>query len=140
MTIQPGGFWRRVVALLIDGLLIWGVEQVLARVVGISEVLKQGILNAEGNVSFTHEQLIAHATIFGIGTITTVSYAVIFYRWKNATLGKLALGLKVVDARTGARLGIGQTILRESIVGKDYHVPSAASLSGAVVANEEVAI
>jgi uncharacterized RDD family membrane protein YckC len=120
-AIVPAGFWRRFVAAFLDGILLLGVERLLFWAIGISSVIDQPIMHDQpvaggfnfGLIAMTPEQLRAHSIAFAVGAVMTVGYCFGFYRWKAATLGKLALGLKVVDMETGERLGFGQTILRE---------------------------
>ena len=87
--IEYMGFWIRVAASLIDIILLIIVTIPLQFVAGGSLVL---------NLVFT------------------LGYYVVFTAWRGQTLGKMALGIQVVD-RQGNVPNLGQVLLRE-VVGK----------------------
>ena len=84
------GFWRRFGALILDGILI-GIIQgilfaVLADSIGIAYVL---------------------------GTVIAFGYYVYFEGGPTGqTLGKRALGIRVIDARAGGPIGYGRALVR----------------------------
>ncbi len=58
-------------------------------------------------------------SFFTIWTLLAIPYYGFFYTQKGASIGKLALGLEVIDARTGRYLSFWSAILRETI-GKTF--------------------
>lgn len=91
------GFWQRALAVLIDGLLV----VVIAMPV---------IVLAFGAEYFSLDPA---RRAWDVLTWLLIGVVVVgFWRHGGATPGKLALGLKVVDARTGARPSTGRLVLR----------------------------
>jgi uncharacterized RDD family membrane protein YckC len=88
------GFWARAAALVIDGLIITIV------VVPVM-VLGFGIREVEPGEWWEGALFLAvAATVIG------------FWRYCGATPGKIALGLKIVDAKSGGAPGVLQLIVR----------------------------
>ncbi len=118
------GFWIRVLARLIDGVLLWVGAQILAGLlvaVLIPDAL--GALSLEPGVEPTAEQLTTLLAVLGVvmvsSLVTGLIYDLIFLRVWSATPGKLLLGLRV-RAADGSPLSIGR------IIGRHF----AVSLSG----------
>ncbi|MEY4488864.1 MAG: hypothetical protein RIQ79_1372 [Verrucomicrobiota bacterium] len=101
-----GGFWARLAAKLIDGILLVGIALLLAEAVatifyeGSIPVPPdwRGFLRAQGLMTLLN----AGAAIW---------FSLYFIRRFEATPGKLMLGLRVVGA-DGSRVGAGRIILR----------------------------
>lgn len=87
-SVEYMGFWIRVAAVVIDGILTGIVGAILDAILGFT----------------------------GIGALLSITYYVLLTGLKGQTLGKMALGIKVVNAQ-GNVPGIGRAALRE-IVGK----------------------
>jgi uncharacterized RDD family membrane protein YckC len=117
---QPtyAGFWIRVVARLIDGLLLgipFGILFVLFAVVG-------GVFanSTSSTTSTTDAQNTAAAAAFGGGflllyvivLVVQVAYWIYFWGSSGQTLGMRALHLRVVDADTGAPIGYARATVR----------------------------
>lgn len=118
------GFWIRVLARLIDGVLLWVGAQILAGLfvaVLIPDAL--GALSLEPGVEPTAEQLTTLLAVLGLlmvsSLVTGLVYDLIFLRGWSATPGKLLLGLRVRTAE-GNPLSFGR------IIGRHF----AVSLSG----------
>lgn len=102
LTIHAG-FWRRCAALLIDGLLIGGVMAVVQAIIG---------LGALGVVQSGQADV---ATVFGAMSLLMVVAVVAQWLYfalfqsstAQATPGKMAMGIKVVDD-CGRRIGFGR--------------------------------
>lgn len=89
------GFWRRFAAVMLDSILIWILTFALGSVLGVSPL--------KPNVSGPHfglYQILSLATNFLYFTLMESSA-------KQATLGKMALGIKVVDTE-GHRISFGR--------------------------------
>ena len=91
-NVEYMGFWIRVAALLIDSILLVIVSLIFRVALGESTFVS--VINL----------------VFNLG------YAVILTAWRGQTVGKMVLGIQVVD-RQGNVPGIGAVLLRE-IVGK----------------------
>jgi predicted Zn finger-like uncharacterized protein len=105
---QPkAGFWIRVVAYLIDGLLLWSVQFVLGLL--ISLIINMLGLPAEGNSSIDAVLWLFEATL-------SLGYAVFFIGYCGQTPGKMALRIKVIRT-DGGPVSYGRAVLRE-VLGK----------------------
>ena len=101
---RPGGYIRRFVALIIDGIVC---SLLLVPV-------QAGLMFAAGGAEqFNTSPLVG---VYYIINIFVVFY---YYGWfysnKGATPGKLVMGLKVVNKETGAYLSYGKAFLRETV-------------------------
>jgi uncharacterized RDD family membrane protein YckC len=84
-TLQYAGFWIRVVAYLIDGVLLYIVMFLLMTIFGI------GMFTDPMNIDYG-----ALGTIYAISILTSIGYfAGMESSAKQATLGKMAVGIKV---------------------------------------------
>jgi uncharacterized RDD family membrane protein YckC len=91
------GFWQRAAALVIDALIVVVITvPVLVLVFGVREVSLDPAERSWDVLSF-----IALAVV-----------VVGFWRYCGATPGKIALGVRIVDARTGAAPRLWQLIVR----------------------------
>lgn len=85
-TTEFGGFWRRLGAYLIDGIIL--------SIIGLPIRL-----------------LAPHTYFYGVSALISLIYLVGFWSWKSQTPGKMAMGLKIIAA-DGSRMGLGRAILR----------------------------
>jgi len=105
----PGGFWIRLVAYLIDGLIVAVIDGV---VLGIF------FLFVAGTSDFDNEEKLTPLIVVGV-LLLALSFIVIYWLYealmtssrRGATVGKLALGLRIVRA-DGARLSFGRATAR----------------------------
>jgi len=98
------GFWIRVAATLIDSLFL----------VGISFLLFNPLRRLMG---YTEE---VYSPIDVIELIVNFLYFVLLTWWTGQTLGKMLVGIRVINARNDGqrqRLSLGQVFLRE-VIGK----------------------
>ncbi len=93
--MQYGGFWRRVAAALIDGIILGAAQTFVGAMIGNAYTDPQ-------------HQLQAAAISAVIGWVYAV-YMLVEYK---ATLGKMALGIHV-ERTSGEPLTLGHAILRE---------------------------
>ncbi len=98
--MEYAGFWVRVGAALIDTLLIVAVTFPL--------------LVAIYGWNYFDEQtgFIAGPADFLISWVAPAIAVILFWLYRQATPGKMALSLRVVDAKTGGTLSVGQSIGR----------------------------
>jgi len=95
-----GGFWIRVVAYIIDGILL--------AIVG-------GILSVPLGVNYSDPNSLssgAARTSNGIDLILSFLYFTLLWSYMGASLGQRLLGMRVVDATTGQPIGFGKAALR----------------------------
>jgi len=105
---QPkAGFWIRVVAYVIDFLLLWSVQFILSLLIGLT-VNMLG-LPAEGNQSID-------VVVWLFGVTLSLGYAVFFIGYCGQTPGKMALRIKVIRT-DGSPVSYGRAVLRE-VLGK----------------------
>ena len=97
--VEYAGFWVRVGASFIDSLLIVIITFPL-------------LISLYGWEYFSSEQLVAGPADFLITWILPAVAVVWFWMQRQATPGKSALALRVVDAESGASLSLAQSIGR----------------------------
>lgn len=93
------GFWSRFIATVIDTLIIAGFAVPL-------------VVMFYGWNYFLYEGLIAGKADFFINYVMPFLYAILFWKYMQATPGKIAISAVIVDARTGAPASTGQLIGR----------------------------
>jgi uncharacterized RDD family membrane protein YckC len=100
-----GGFWIRVVARLIDGIVL-GVAQAFIA------LLLFGTFGAQFLPSVSRSAPVGLLLSFQLLSFAiAIAYEVVLLRYQGATLGKMALGLKVVRSH-GESLGWGISVGR----------------------------
>lgn len=109
----PGGFWRRFVAAIIDGLILG----VFGMVITIPlEFAKYGALGGDENAG---GKIFIMLTVLSwmVSVLMSLAYHAWFNFHKGGSPGKLVLSLRVVDAETGTYIKYGHTVMRE-LLGK----------------------
>jgi uncharacterized RDD family membrane protein YckC len=98
---EYAGFWIRVAAALIDGVLIIVVTFPL-------------LLAIYGTAYFTmaEEELVAGTADFLISYVAPAVATILFWWMKQATPGKMMLSLRIVDANSGEPISMGQAVGR----------------------------
>lgn len=107
----PGGFWRRWVAMTIDAFLLAILQFPLSLAVSAASHLLQGVAGDQLPLILIALNVLS----FVVSILTTFFYYGWFYHNKGATLGKMVLGLRVVNDETGTNLTYKQAFLRETI-------------------------
>ncbi len=118
------GFWVRFAALVIDGILIslFAIPAVIAVQTGSTKIEscnldESGNIDPSGSVAGLCEVPTASTwATFGVLLALAVVAAIIYYAklegGSGQTLGKRALGIRVVDSRTGGSIGTGRGVGR----------------------------
>ncbi|MDV6316147.1 RDD family protein [Idiomarina sp. HP20-50] len=108
MEFRHGGFWLRLVAAIIDGIIL----QVGLFIVGLIVGIFVGIFMGVAGASTEDIQWVSMSIGYGIGIIGQWLYFTIFEisGWQ-ATPGKKVLSLKVTDME-GQQIGFGQANIR----------------------------
>ena len=96
--LKYAGFWIRFLAQIIDSIIIGVASSLLF---GSSA---SSVANADGMMS-------VNVNLTGWQTLVPVLYIILFWIWKGATPGKMALGLRIVQ-ENGEKLGWGRAIGR----------------------------
>jgi uncharacterized RDD family membrane protein YckC len=96
-SIDYAGFWQRAVAFLIDWLIVVVIAMPIIVVAFGAEYFSLDPIRRAGDLAIA---LIVGGVIVG------------FWRYCGATPGKLAVGIKVVDAETGNVPGTGRLVVR----------------------------
>ncbi|MCM2323324.1 MAG: RDD family protein [Oligoflexia bacterium] len=110
-SLRPAGFWLRLLAHLIDNAVLMGASL-------LSAVVALGVatwLRSEGGDPLTLERLDAarvQAGLVVIYVMFALPYYVLLHFRLGATLGKLALRLRVEDASGCGPLTLGQAVVR----------------------------
>ncbi len=105
-TVQRyAGFWLRVVASLLDSVVVVILQLVCGMVLGASGALLGGLGKGDGSMAIL---------IWLFTTVLGLAYYVIFTGSCGQTLGKMALRIKVIR-KDGSDLGYGGAALRETV-------------------------
>ncbi|MGH7762568.1 MAG: RDD family protein [Candidatus Dormibacteraceae bacterium] len=106
-----GGFWIRLVAVIIDGIIVSIPTFILGLIVGVIYGVANGISNSSNNqaagAAFTGVQLLIEL----LAIVISVGYFVYFWG-QGSTLGMRLFRLRVADANTGLPIGYGRAALR----------------------------
>jgi uncharacterized RDD family membrane protein YckC len=112
------GFWKRLVAIIIDGIILgilnWLIIGPILAAVGISSGISMSDLMSG---DFDPAQLAATlGTMFGIGWFVSRLIDILYHSLLESSkfqgsIGKLALGLKVTDM-TGAKIDFVKALIR----------------------------
>ncbi len=100
-----GGWWYRVGATIIDGVVLSVVQAVVGSVVGA------GVLVGAGS-SFG-----AAAGVELIDVVIVLAYQGLLLAYRGQTLGMMAVGTRIADASTGGGIGVWRGVLRAAIEG-----------------------
>src|SRR5580765_1105 len=100
-NLEYVGFWPRVLASIIDTILVCVVTFPLLRMIYGSAYFAQST-----------KHWFAGPAAFLISWIFPAVAVILFWLEREATPGKMAIGARVVDAETGKALSIGQAIGR----------------------------
>jgi uncharacterized RDD family membrane protein YckC len=97
VDVQYAGFWMRFVAFFIDGILL-------------SVIIIPLILWIYGAEIFTaqDELFVPGPAYYLITTVLPIVATLLFWKYRQATPGKMLLGLKIVNAKTLGALSTGQ--------------------------------
>jgi len=112
-ALEYAGFWRRMVAMLID---IFALAVICSLIILVSTPFRWiGFEGLWGSTDVLNEPVwrAVPYVIAGnvISLLVSVSYFVGFWIWRGQTPGKMLLGIKVVR-QDGSRLNIGTALLR----------------------------
>ncbi len=105
MVQQYAGFWLRVVASLLDSVVVFILQLVCGVVLGASGALLGGFDKGDSSVAIL---------IWLFTTVLGLAYYIIFTGSCGQTLGKMALRIKVIR-KDGSDLGYGGAALRETV-------------------------
>jgi uncharacterized RDD family membrane protein YckC len=102
-TVQYAGFWRRLAAGLIDGLLLFAVYLAIAFVMGFT----YGAITGNDEMSDDTANVIAYVAWIIAFLLGWLYWALMESSSKQATLGKMALGIVVTDGQS-RRISFGR--------------------------------
>jgi uncharacterized RDD family membrane protein YckC len=95
-----GGFWIRVVAYIIDAILLSIVTAIVSVALGVNYSDPNSLTSAAGRSSN------------GFELVLSFLYFTLLWSYMGASLGQRLLGMRVVDATTGQRISFGKAALR----------------------------
>ena len=99
--VEYAGFWRRVLAVLIDSILILCVTMpLLGAIYGWGYFLDESV------------SLIPSGAEFLIMYVLPALATIVFWKTRQATPGKILLSMVIVDAGTGGPMSTGQSVGR----------------------------
>lgn len=97
-AVQYGGFWRRVGALMLDGLILSVANFAVSSILGLT--MGPRVSPVPGEISYTSFTALLGVS-FLINLAIALAYQVFFLTRNGATPGKMVLGLKVIRADGG---------------------------------------
>lgn len=107
---QPAAWWRRLVAIILDGILLAVPIGILGAVAGLSTVETD---------PFTDEVTIDQAALSALSFLSIIIGLVYSGLMeggpRGATVGKMAMRIRVVDIDSGGPIGFGKAALRRFI-------------------------
>lgn len=112
------GFWARFVAFLIDSvlalILISPLTALLPETTSLQLTDMMSIAGGDLQPLMNLQQIdvVPGPAEFLISYVLPIVAAVLFCLARQATPGKMAIGARIVDARTGGKPGLGQLIVR----------------------------
>lgn len=106
---EPGGFWRRLIANIIDVMIVIAIQFPISIGVGFSV----SILIATGSSKSAAIVVVLQVLSKILGFVISTVWILWFYTKRGATPGKMLFGLTVVNDKTGLYLTWGQVLLRE---------------------------
>jgi uncharacterized RDD family membrane protein YckC len=109
--VTYGGFWIRLVAYIIDAVIIFIPIFILGLVVGLFAALAGGTASNNSNQATAVASTGASLLVDLIAFVITVGYFVYFWG-RGQTLGMRVFHLRVADANTGLPIGYGRAALR----------------------------
>ena len=108
--VTYGGFWIRLVAYIIDAVIIFIPTFVIGLVIGLIAAASAGAANNSSNANAIAGSG-ASVVVDLIAFVITVGYFVYFWG-KGQTIGMRVFHLRVADAITGQPIGYGRAALR----------------------------
>jgi uncharacterized RDD family membrane protein YckC len=106
--VQYMGFWIRVLAALIDGVILGVINNIVTIPIGPGFEVERDFDNTVTDIYFNGGAFFLALAL--TSTISIAYYVIGYSRW-GQTVGKLALGIKVVDAN-GRLLSPGKAFVR----------------------------
>ncbi|MDA8062397.1 MAG: RDD family protein [Actinomycetota bacterium] len=100
-----GGWWYRVGATLIDGIVLIVFEVLVAAILG------------GGVIATTHSTAGAVGAARLVDLVGALLYQGLLLSYRGQTVGMMAVGTRIVDARSGGRIGVGRGVLRAVVEG-----------------------
>ncbi len=97
--LKYAGFWIRVGAAIIDTILIGLITVPI-------------LWKIYGPEYFSSDELILGLWDFIVSWVFPAVAVIVFWVYRSATPGKIMLGLKIIDAKTGERPSVGKCIIR----------------------------
>lgn len=113
-SIRYAGFWIRFIASVIDSILVMIIIlPILQFFFGRNDSVSTTILNSNGISAYNFESMSA---LSGTGQLvyflSVLAVVMLFWIYRSATPGKMLLGLKIIDAKTGSSITKQQGLVR----------------------------
>jgi uncharacterized RDD family membrane protein YckC len=114
-NVEPGGFWIRFVAAVIDGAIIGLVTTPISQLLPFATKPDAEMIRDKGLGVYFATLSVIWLTGFAIALVAQFFYYGWFYSKKGASPGKMLFGLKVLNANTGTHLTYMQAFVREGL-------------------------
>lgn len=113
------GFWKRVAAFILDAIILWFPQTLIEKLFGgdaAKEAMRQAALNAGGDFQAIHAAQMHYFSVMWPAML--LSFVVVWWYYAlcesspwQATVGKLAIGIRVTDME-GRRISLGRALIR----------------------------
>jgi uncharacterized RDD family membrane protein YckC len=105
------GFWIRVVAYIVDAIILWIIQLPISLVLGVVMGMASAAAGDDPSQSLMIVIPIQILNI-AISILIPLLYSVIFIVKKGATPGKMAVGIKVINADGNEKISVGKAFGR----------------------------
>lgn len=121
--IKSGSFFLRFIAAILDAFIGYTIAFIISKIgqsIGLSgnhipEKVELGVASQSYFELFANAFTQHFSSLQFLAVILNLAIIAYFLRTKGATIGKLILGLKVIDIRSRPQLSYGQIFFRETI-------------------------
>jgi len=117
VSYEPGGFWRRLAAMIIDGCITTVLQTPLSI---LFQVASLGSLTESAGMNSIDSLAVSGVLLYIANVVSSLVMTGFYYGWfysrKGATPGKMLLGLRVMDSDTGYYLSFWKAVGRELLI------------------------
>ena len=110
ITVEYAGFWIRLAAYIVDGIMLSLVMFIIVVVSG-SYVESDSGGRSQPIIPVVAEAGTTSRAVIAVGIVLPIVYAVGFWTWRGQTPGKMLVGIKIVRT-DGYPVGFAKSILR----------------------------
>jgi uncharacterized RDD family membrane protein YckC len=107
-SFELAGWWWRLAGYVIDGIIVGVPLFVIGVIVGVTDLATQSSVSGTTLSAGAGPKVVA----VGISIVAEVGYPLLLFRFRSQTVGMMAVGVRAVDATTGAAMSVAQSWAR----------------------------